>query len=139
MLGSRDNARLLQRRCAICQNVGESSPLYHLAWLRGIPFAQQPRFRIDYKGEDIGTFVPDLITYSAVVIDTKTIDRITDHEVGRMLNYLKVTKRPVGAHPQFQVCETAMAKSGQHHIAQPPSLILNRVHPRSSAFIRGCC
>ncbi len=64
--------------------------------LRGIPYEQQPRFEVTYKGEDIGTFVPDLIVYGKVVIDAKTIDRITDHEMGRMLNYLKVTSKPVG-------------------------------------------
>jgi len=64
--------------------------------LRGIPYEQQLRFEMKYKGEDIGTFVPDLIAYGKIVIDNKTIDRITDHEMGRILNYLKVTKRPVG-------------------------------------------
>jgi hypothetical protein len=31
-----------------------------------------------------------------IVIDTKTIDRITDAEVGQMLNYLKITGLSVG-------------------------------------------
>lgn len=64
--------------------------------LRGIPYEQQPRFEMMYKGEGIGTFVPDLIAFGNIVIDTKTIERITDHEIGRMLNYLKVTSKPVG-------------------------------------------
>jgi len=31
-----------------------------------------------------------------IVIDTKTIDRISDAEVGQMLNYLKITGLSVG-------------------------------------------
>lgn len=31
-----------------------------------------------------------------VIVDTKVIDRITDHERGQMINYLRVTGLPVG-------------------------------------------
>lgn len=31
-----------------------------------------------------------------MVVDTKVIERITDHEIGQMLNYLKITGLPVG-------------------------------------------
>ncbi|MDQ7779334.1 MAG: GxxExxY protein [Planctomycetota bacterium] len=59
--------------------------------LRGIPFQQQPRFNVIYKGAKVGEYVPDLIAFKSVVIDTKVIERITDHEVGQVLNQLKVT------------------------------------------------
>jgi GxxExxY protein len=48
--------------------------------IRQIPFRQQPTFDVLYKGSKVGLFVPDLIAFDAVVIDTKVIDRITDHE-----------------------------------------------------------
>jgi GxxExxY protein len=56
--------------------------------LRKIPFRQQPSFDVLYKGHKIGLFVPDLIAFDSVVVDTKIIDQITDHERGLMLNYL---------------------------------------------------
>jgi GxxExxY protein len=59
--------------------------------LRGLPFQQQPSFDIIYKGHKIGLFIPDLIAFNAVVVDGKVIDRITDHERGLMLNYLRRT------------------------------------------------
>ena len=31
-----------------------------------------------------------------LILDTKTIDRITDHERCQMLNYLRITSLPVG-------------------------------------------
>lgn len=62
----------------------------------GIPFVQQPCFPMLYRGERIGEYIPDLIAFNQVIVDTKTIERITDHEIGQMLNYLKITGLPVG-------------------------------------------
>lgn len=59
--------------------------------LRGVPFVQQPRFDVLYKQVKVGEYVPDLIAVNAVVVDAKVIETITDHERGRMLNYLKIT------------------------------------------------
>ena len=75
--------------------------------LRGIAFDQQRRYEVQYKGHLVGEFTPDLIAYDQIVVDTKTIERITDHERGQMMNYLKVTKLPVGLilnfrHPRLQ-------------------------------------
>lgn len=64
--------------------------------LRRITFWQQRQFDVRYKGQPIGVFVPDLIAFGGVIVDTKVIDRITDHERGQMLNYLRVTGLKVG-------------------------------------------
>jgi len=61
-----------------------------------IAFDQQRRFEVLYRGEHVGEFIPDLIAFGKVVVDAKTIERITDHERGQMLNYLRITKLPVG-------------------------------------------
>ena len=70
--------------------------------LRNIPFRQQPVFNVSYKGEQVGLFVPDLIAFDAIVVDTKVIDRITDHERGLMINYLRITKLRVGVILNFK-------------------------------------
>ena len=64
--------------------------------LRQIPFRQQPAFDVLYKSQRVGTFVPDLIAFDSIIVDTKVIDRITDHERGLTLNYLRITKLRVG-------------------------------------------
>lgn len=64
--------------------------------LRSITVIQQPDYPIIFKDNNVGTYIPDLICFAAVVVDTKTIDEITDHEIGKMLNYLKVTGLRVG-------------------------------------------
>ncbi len=64
--------------------------------LRKIPFDQQPRFPVDYKGCRVGEFIPDLVLHGKIIVDTKTIDCITDHELAQMLNYLRVTGLTLG-------------------------------------------
>jgi GxxExxY protein len=48
------------------------------------------------KGELVGEYIPDLVVQEKLIIDTKTIDRITDHDRGQILNYLRITTLPVG-------------------------------------------
>ena len=64
--------------------------------LNGIPFDQQRRFPVLFRRVEVGEFIPDLIVFGSVIVDLKVIDRITDHERGRMLNYLRITKLRVG-------------------------------------------
>ena len=64
--------------------------------LRNIPFRQQPLFDVLYKEYKVGLFIPDLIAFDTVIVDTKVIDRITDHERGLMLNNLRITNLRVG-------------------------------------------
>ena len=64
--------------------------------LRKIPFVQQPRYDVIYKTVKVSEYVPDLVAFNAVVVDTKVIDAITDHERGQMLNYLRITGLKVG-------------------------------------------
>jgi len=64
--------------------------------LQNIPFQQQPRFNVLYKNVKVGEYIPDLIVFEKIVVDTKVIDRITAHEEGQMLNYLKITRLKLG-------------------------------------------
>jgi GxxExxY protein len=64
--------------------------------MRAIDFDQQRRFEVLYKGQFVGEFIPDMIVLNQIVVDAKVIDRITDHERGQMLNYLRITSLRVG-------------------------------------------
>jgi len=64
--------------------------------LQGIPFRQQPRFDVRYKSVKVGEYIPDIICFDQVVVDTKTVERIGNHETGQMLNYLKITGLQLG-------------------------------------------
>ena len=69
--------------------------------LKGIPCDQQRRFPVLFREVVVGEFVPDLIDFNLVIVDPKDIDRITDHERGKMgWSDSKLQTRPpgVGAH-----------------------------------------
>ena len=70
--------------------------------LNSIAFDQQRRFPVLFRGVEVGEFVPDLIVFGSVIVDTKVIERITDHERGKMLNYLRITKLRVGSILNFK-------------------------------------
>jgi len=64
--------------------------------LRGISCVRQQRYKVLYKGEEVGEYIPDLIAFEEIVIDTKVIEKITDHEIGQMINYLRITDLRLG-------------------------------------------
>ena len=61
-----------------------------------ISFDQQRHFPAHFHQVEAGEFIPDLIVFGGVIVDPKVIDSITDHERGKMLNYLRVTGLHVG-------------------------------------------
>jgi GxxExxY protein len=91
----------------------------------GIPYDQQKRFPISYKGVLVAEYVPDLIAFGSVIVDTKVIDRITDHERGQMMNYLRVTGLSVGVIMNFKRAKLEWER------------IVLSDHSRSFASIRG--
>ncbi|MHC5164940.1 MAG: GxxExxY protein [Planctomycetota bacterium] len=64
--------------------------------LRNILVKQQVRHKVIYKGVQVGEYVPDLITHEKLIVDTKVIERITNYELGQMVNYLKIANLRVG-------------------------------------------
>ena len=64
--------------------------------LQGIAYRQQPRFDVIYKTVKVGEYIPDLIVFDSIVVDTKFIDSISDQELGQMINYLKITGMKIG-------------------------------------------
>ena len=74
----------------------------------GMAVGQQERYPIMFRDKVIGEYIPDLVADDAVIIDAKVIDRITDHERGQMLNYLKIPGLRVGVGDKLQTFQTPM-------------------------------
>jgi len=70
--------------------------------LRNIPALQQQRFDVLYKNKKVGDYIPDLIVFDKVIVETKTIDRIGNAERGQVINYLKITDLRVGVILNFK-------------------------------------
>jgi GxxExxY protein len=63
---------------------------------RGVSVQQQKRFKVLYKNVLVGEYIPDLLVDDKVIVDTKTIDSVSDTEVGQVLNYLRIAKLKLG-------------------------------------------
>ena len=63
---------------------------------QGIPYQQQCRYPIFYRSVKVGEYIPDLIVMGRVVVETKTVEKITNNELGQMLNYLRIAQLEVG-------------------------------------------
>jgi GxxExxY protein len=86
---------------------------------QGIPFTQQGRFPIHYREVKVGEYIPDLVVFGKVIVDTKTMDRITDHEVGRMLNYLRAAGLQVGLILNFKHAKLQFRRVTLTHPSAP--------------------
>ncbi len=65
--------------------------------LRGIPFESQKELGVFYKGRRLKkTYTADFLDYGSIVIEIKTLDRLTSKEESQLLNYLKATGLEVG-------------------------------------------
>jgi GxxExxY protein len=75
--------------------------------LRGLPFQQQPRFPVLYKSVNVGEYVPDLLVFDQIIVDTKAIEKLGNNEKPQIINYLKITRLRVGVllnfkHPKLE-------------------------------------
>ncbi|MEY2510295.1 MAG: hypothetical protein QOE26_1058 [Verrucomicrobiota bacterium] len=58
---------------------------------RGHTVEVQHSFPVFYRGELIGTLVPDLIVDSAIIVDLKVVKAFTETHVAQLLGYLNIT------------------------------------------------
>ncbi len=70
--------------------------------LRGIPYSQQARYPVEYKGDIVGEHIPDLVVFGKIIVDAKTVDAITEMHRAVMLSYLRVTKCRLGLYLNFK-------------------------------------
>jgi len=58
---------------------------------RGHTIQQQREFPVHYRGELIGSLIPDLIVDETVITDPKVVTAFNDAHVAQMLGYLNIT------------------------------------------------
>ena len=81
---------------------GLSEPIYQEALeiefnLRGIPFEREKELVVYYKGRKLRKkYVADFVCYDDIIVELKALDNVTSKEVSQLLNYLHITKYPLG-------------------------------------------
>ncbi len=81
---------------------GLSEPIYQEALeiefkLRGIPFEREKELVVYYKGHKLRKkYIADFVCYDDIIVELKALDNVTSKEVSQLLNYLHITKYPLG-------------------------------------------
>ncbi|MBL8877177.1 MAG: GxxExxY protein [Phycisphaerae bacterium] len=94
--------------------------------LRGIPFARQFPIRLHYKGAPLGDQFVDLVIANLVVVELKSVERVSDTHLAQLTSYMRSAKLPLGLLFNFNV---ARMKDGMYR------RILARETPIPSAFL----
>ena len=64
---------------------------------QGFSFVAQPELAVFYKGKPLKKHLrPDLIIESEVIVELKAVSALADEHRAQLLNYLRVTRKPVG-------------------------------------------
>ena len=65
--------------------------------LRGIPFQREQTFNVFYKGVELQhKFKCDFICFKNIIVELKVEKGLTDIDRSQIINYLKITKYPLG-------------------------------------------
>ena len=65
--------------------------------LRGIPFQSKRELACFYKGRELKKrYVPDLSVFDSVVVELKAVTQLLPEHEAQLINYMRVSKQPVG-------------------------------------------
>jgi len=63
---------------------------------RGHVVQQQKRYQVHYRGQEIGTLIPDMIVDDLVIADPKVVTAFNESHVAQMIGYLAITGLDLG-------------------------------------------
>ena len=62
----------------------------------GIPYERQKHLDVFYKGKIVGEFVPDVVVDNKIILELKSIPKLTTANSAQLINYLSITQFKVG-------------------------------------------
>ena len=68
----------------------------------GICYDQQKHYPVFYREVKIDEYIPDLEIEETLLLDTKVVEKIGDVEIGQILNFLKISNKPIGLIQNFK-------------------------------------
>ena len=69
---------------------------------RGLKVENQVPIEVNYKGTNVGEYIADLLVEDKVIVELKTVEKLTKLHEAQLLNYLKATGIKVGLLVNFQ-------------------------------------
>jgi GxxExxY protein len=65
--------------------------------LRAIPFESKRELRVFYKSRELKRrYIPDLFVFDGIVVELKAASALMAEHEAQLLNYMRVTRSPVG-------------------------------------------
>ena len=65
--------------------------------MRGIPFQSKQERACFYKGHELKKrYVPDLFAFNCLVVELKAVSQLLPEHEAQLINYMRITKQPVG-------------------------------------------
>lgn len=69
----------------------------------GVAFVRQVAIPVSYRGEVVAVYRPDFVVEDLVVLEIKSVERLSPVHKAQMLTYLRVTRRELGLVMNFNV------------------------------------
>lgn len=74
--------------------------------LRGIPYQSKQEIAVFYKGRELRRrYIPDLYVHGGMVVELKAVTKLLPEHYAQLLNYMRLTKKPVGYLINFALLE----------------------------------
>jgi GxxExxY protein len=65
--------------------------------LRGILFHSKQELSCSYKGRELRRrYVPDLFVFGGLIVELKAVSQLLSEHEAQLINYMRITKQPVG-------------------------------------------
>jgi GxxExxY protein len=65
--------------------------------IRKIPFTSKQQLTCFYKGRQLKKcYIPDLFVFNCLVVELKAVSQLLPEHEAQLINYLRITKQPVG-------------------------------------------
>ena len=65
--------------------------------LRALPFQSKQELASFYKGRELKKrYVPDLFVFGCLVVELKAVTQLNSEHEAQLINYLRLTRQPVG-------------------------------------------
>lgn len=64
---------------------------------RRIPFRSKQELKCFYKGHELNKwYIPDLFVFECLIVELKSVSQLLPEPEAQLINYLRITKQPVG-------------------------------------------
>jgi GxxExxY protein len=80
----------------LSEEIYQESLELELGWSK-IPYTSKGQLAVYYKGQQLKKkYIPDLLVFSEIVTELKTVKKLTPEHEQQLLNYMNITQKAVG-------------------------------------------